>query len=468
MSGVWAPERRALTVGLLLTVTLVAFESLSVATIMPIVGRELDGLALYGWVFSAFFLGDLVGIVAAGAQADRGSLVTPFVAGLGLFAVGLIIDGLAPSMAALVVGRATQGLGAGAVPTVAYVAIGRRYPDAIRPVMFANLSTAWVVPGLVGPAVAGLVADHLSWRFVFLGLVPLVVIGLVITAPALRDPVAAAVQPRAEPAPEPLRGADTVRQRILPAIRVAVGAALLLGGLTTRDLLSIALAVVGVAIGLPALVRLVPRGTLRAARGLPTVILIRGVATFAMFGAEAFLPLTLVSLRGASATEAGLALTAATLTWTAGSWIQARLMASWGALRLIRVGLIAVTIGVAGVATVLLPFVPVEVAVIAWGLTGLGMGLAYSPISLTVLRDAPLGEEGTATAAMQLCDVLGTALGTGLGGAIVAAGIALLIEPQVYLGLAFGISTAVAALGVALTPRMRPVPASPAGRAALP
>src|SRR5574337_615979 len=419
VSGVWAPERRALTVGLLLAVTLVAFESLSVATIMPIVGRELDDLALYGWVFSAFFLGDLVGIVAAGAQADRGSLVPPFVIGLGLFAVGLVIDGSAPTMAVLVVGRAIQGLGAGAVPTVAYVAIGRRYPDAIRPVMFASLSTAWVVPGLVGPAVAGLVADHLTWRFVFLGLIPLVLIGLAITAPALRGDVSGPVSPDRPRA---------VRERVVPAIRVAVGAALVLGGLTTHDLLSLGLAAVGVVVGLPALLRLVPRGTLRAARGLPTVILIRGVATFAMFGAEAFLPLTLVTLRGASATEAGLALTAATLTWTAGSWLQARQMATWGAQRLIRLGLFGLTVGVAGVATVLVPGVPVEMAVVSWGLAGLGMGL---------------------------------------GGAIVAAGAALLIAPQAYLGLAFGISMVVAALGVALTPRMRPAPATLSGRAAL-
>ncbi|MGH2467756.1 MAG: MFS transporter [Candidatus Limnocylindrales bacterium] len=448
-AGVWAPERRALTVGLLLTVTLVAFESLSVATIMPLVGRELDGLALYGWVFSAFFLGDLVGIVAAGAQADRGSLARPFILGLGLFALGLVIDGLAPSMAVLVLGRSIQGFGAGAVPTVAYVAIGRRYPDAIRPVMFASLSSAWVVPGLAGPAVAGLVADHATWRYVFLGLLPLVAVAMALTTPALRDP---------GPVPSITAGTGPVEplwRRLVPAIRVAAGAALVLGALTARDLLSVGLGIGGVAIGLPALRRLVPAGTLSAARGLPTVILLRGVATFGFFGAEAFLPLTLVSVRGASATEAGLALTAATLTWTAGSWIQARLMHSWGAARLIRAGLVGVTIGVLGVATILASAVPVEVGVAAWGLAGFGMGLAYSPISLTVIRDAPAGQEGSATAAMQLCDVLGTALGTGLGGAIVAAGIALAIEPHQYLAVAFAISVAAAAFGLALTPRMR-------------
>ena len=69
--GLWSPERRSLTLGLVLTITLVAFEALAVSTIMPIVARELGGLDLYGWVFSAFFLGNLLGIVVAGILIDR-------------------------------------------------------------------------------------------------------------------------------------------------------------------------------------------------------------------------------------------------------------------------------------------------------------------------------------------------------------------------------------------------------------
>src|SRR5512135_1939579 len=123
--GVWAPERRALTVGLVLVVTLVAFEALAIATILPVVSRELGELRLYGWVFSAFMLASLVGIVLAGTWADRVPLGWPMLAGLAFFAAGLVIGGTAPSMAVLVAGRAVQGLGAGVVPAVAYVAISR-------------------------------------------------------------------------------------------------------------------------------------------------------------------------------------------------------------------------------------------------------------------------------------------------------------------------------------------------------
>src|SRR3984957_13550293 len=145
--GIWAPAHRPLTVGLELAVTFVAFEALAVATILPVVGRQLGDLRLYGGVFRAFLPASLIGIVLAGTLADRVPLGQPMLAGLVLFAVGLIIGGAAPDMLVLVAGRAVQGLGAGVVPAVAYVAISRCYAEEARPRMFAVLSTAWVVPG---------------------------------------------------------------------------------------------------------------------------------------------------------------------------------------------------------------------------------------------------------------------------------------------------------------------------------
>src|ERR1700758_2343100 len=185
--GIWAPARRPLTVGLVLAVTFVAFETLAVATILPVVGRHLGDLRLYGWVFSAFLLASLIGIVLAGTLADRVPLGRPMLAGLGLFALGLVVGGTAPDMVVLVAGRAVQGLGAGVVPAVAYVAISRCYPEQSRPRMFAVLSTAWRVPGLAGPGIAALVPEAVGWRWVFLGLIPLVVAAGVLVVLALRN-----------------------------------------------------------------------------------------------------------------------------------------------------------------------------------------------------------------------------------------------------------------------------------------
>src|SRR5579859_6786463 len=141
--GLMAPQRRALTTGLVLTITFIASEALAVVTVMPVVARDLGGLSLYGWVFSGFMLGSVVGIVAAGREVDRRGPAVPFVAGVVLFTCGLAVAGLAPSMGVLVAGRVLQGLGAGAVPSVAYASIGRTMTGPLRAQMMAVLSTAW-------------------------------------------------------------------------------------------------------------------------------------------------------------------------------------------------------------------------------------------------------------------------------------------------------------------------------------
>src|SRR3954452_15648212 len=96
--GLWSPRYRSLTLGLVLTITLVASEALAVATILPDVRDDLGGIRLYGWVYSAFMLSSMVGIVAAGRAADRRGPAQPYLAGLVLFAAGLVVGGLAPSM----------------------------------------------------------------------------------------------------------------------------------------------------------------------------------------------------------------------------------------------------------------------------------------------------------------------------------------------------------------------------------
>ena len=174
--GVLAAAYRATSIGLFLVITLVGFEAMAIATVMPRVSRDLDGIGLYGWVFSAFLLASLLGIVIAGRLADRYGPERPFLAGLVLFSAGLVIGGLTPSMAVLVLGRAVQGFGAGVIPAVLYVVVGRAYPSRLQPRMFALMSTAWVLPSLFGPPIAVLIATTLGWRWVFLALLPIVAI----------------------------------------------------------------------------------------------------------------------------------------------------------------------------------------------------------------------------------------------------------------------------------------------------
>jgi MFS family permease len=408
-------------------------------------------------------LGSVVGIVAAGREADRRGPAIPFVAGLVLFGAGLAVAGLAPSMGVLVAGRVLQGLGAGAVPSVAYAAIGRSFPGPLQARMMAVLSTAWVVPGLAGPAVAAEVAHVFGWRWVFLGLLPVVAVAGAIAVPALV---------RLGPP-----GAGPVQEhQLIHGVVVAAGATMILAGLTliagsgsvaagTAATVGTAaggaaLIVAGVAAGLPSLRRLVPAGTLTARPGLPATILSRGLLTFAFFGADAYVTLAITAVRHRSPLLAGIAVTGATLGWTAGAWVQARLSETWQGRRFVRTGLVIVLAGIAGMVLVLQPSVPVAVGLAAWTVAGLGMGLAYAPLSLMMLRHAPPGREGRASASLNLADVLGTALGIGVGGAAVAAG----AGRNLPLGItaAFAVSAAVGVVALMVTRRL------PAGTASSP
>jgi MFS family permease len=406
--GIWAPDRRALTVGLVLAVTFVAFEALAVATILPVVGRSLGDLRLYGWVFSAFLLASLIGIVVAGTLADRVPLGQPMLAGLALFAAGLVIGGAAPDMAVLVAGRAVQGLGAGVVPAVAYVAISRCYPEQSRPRMFAVLSTAWVVPGLAGPGIAAGVAAAAGWRWVFLGLIPLVIAAGVLVVLALRHVPA-------------LASPSTAAVPYLAVLGVAAGAGITLAALDSGVIaVAVAGALGGALLLTVSLRRLTPPRYLTARPGLTATILSRGLLTCCFFAGDAYVPYAIVTVRQAPTALAALALTGGTLTWTAGAWAQARYLARYGPRRLVRLGECLVLVGLAVMCAALLPSVPPALAIVAWALAGGGIGTAYAPLSVTTLDRAAPGEEGHATSALQLCDVLGQALGTGVAGAIVA------------------------------------------------
>jgi MFS family permease len=451
--GIWAPQRRALTLGLVTTITLVAFEALAVITVLPVVSRDLHGLRLYGWVTSAFFLTTLLATVVAGERADRHGPAPVFVTAVALFAVGLAVGGLAPSMPVLVLARGLQGLGAGAVPAVVYASVGRTYPEALRPRLFAVTSSAWVVPGIIGPAISALVASRFGWRAVFLGLLPLVLVAAALTVPALRR-VGTPPRPAEPDGGSP--GRPGGRGLLADAVLVAAGTGLVLGGLTERaPLLGAALVAAGLAVGVRPLVRVLPAGTLRARRGLPVAVLMRGLLTFTFFGADTYVPLAITSVRGRSTAVASLAVTAATLAWTSAAWVQERRARVTSGRRMVTTGMLVVVAGIGCSIVALHPAVPVALAVAGWGIGGFGIGLAYSPISVLVLRHAPAGQEGRATGSMQLADNLGVALGAGLGGALVAAGDAAGWRPGAGIAAAFGLA-AVVGLGAALVARRLP------------
>lgn len=447
-TGVWAPARRRLTTGLVLTITLVAFEALAISTVLPVVSDDLGGLGLYGWIFSGFFLGSLLGIVVAGRLADTRGTALPFTVGLALFTAGLVAGGLAPSMGFLVAARVAQGIGAGAIPAIAYASVGRAYPPALRPRVFAVFSSAWVIPGLVGPAASSAIAGAFGWRAVFLALLPLVALAAAITLPALTR-VAAPAGTAAVPV-VPGEGGRAA------ALALTLGVTAVLVAANGPPLpVALGLAAGGVPLAVRSFVRIVPAGTLRLAAGIPAAIAVKGILTFSFFGADAYVSLTFQEVRDQPTWVAGAALTSATVAWTAAAWVQERVIHRTGPRRLVCLGLLLVAAGIVGMVAVL-GSLPIPLAVPIWGIAGFGIGLAYSPISVTVLGLAQAGREGAASASVQLCDVLGTALGTGAAGALVALGEAEAWAPRRALELAFALTAVTAVLGALAARRLPP------------
>ncbi|MEO8539423.1 MAG: MFS transporter [bacterium] len=408
--GIFRGQRAGLTVGLLMAVTIVAFEALAVSTVIPKAERDLGHLELYGWVFSGFLLATVVGIAWSGEQADRYGPGRPLAFGMGLFGIGLVIAGLAPSMYVLVFGRIIQGLGGGALPAVVYVVIGRGYPESLRPRMLAMLASAWVIPGFIGPAIGGAIAEWISWRATFLMIVPLLPLTAMLTLPAIY---------RLGP-PENIVRNPT---RLPHAIRLALSGGIALGGVATGNvLLGTPLVIAGLALGIPSLRKLLPEGTLRARPGMPAAIAGNGFLNVAFFSADAFIPYLVTTYRGYSTFIGGLSVTSATLSWTAGSWLQERFATSTSRATRASIGGGIVAVGIAATSFGISDAMPGAVVALTWAIAGLGIGIAYPTFSLEMMADTPHGREGEVSSAMKLTETLSGALGIGVAGGIVAAG----------------------------------------------
>jgi hypothetical protein len=265
----------------------------------------------------------------------------------------------------------------------------------------------------------------------------------------------------------PPAASEARQHRLTDGLRTAAGATMILAGLSVAAgsgasrssaagsgaiVAGLVLIAAGGAAGLPALRRLVPPGTLTGRPGLPATIASRGLLTFAFFGADAYVTLAVTAVRHRSPVVAGLAVTGATVAWTAGAWTQARLSDVWEGRRLVRIGLVIILAGIAGMVLVLQPAVPVAEGLAAWTVAGLGMGLAVAPLSLMMLQKALPGQEGQASASLNLTDVLGTAIGIGVGGAAVAATAGS--DLRLGITLAFAAAAAVALVALAFTARL--------------
>ncbi|WP_245658816.1 MFS transporter [Microtetraspora malaysiensis] len=427
---VFSQRYRALGVGMVAIIMLIAFEYLAVATAMPVVAQRLDGMALYGLAFNASLVASVMATLVGGRWSDARGPLVPLWTGLAGFGGGLLLAGTAQNMEVFVAGRFLQGLGGGLFSVALYVLIDRVYPAEMHPKVFSLLSAAWVVPSLVGPAITGVVVQHVGWRWVFLGVPMIAAPAAVFLWRGLADyrrtrtaPAAAGLDlgddSGAATGDAPAAAATGTRKfaiKLVWGVVVATGATLMQYGSGSG---AVPLLITGLAVLAVALPRLLPKGTLRVARGVPAVVALRGLAAGAFFAAEVFVPLVLTTGRGLSPTEAGLALTGGALFWSTGSWIQGRKPRDRRLILRTGTSLIATAILLAGL--MVFPSVPVLVGFLGWCVGGLGMGLTYPTLSVLILKLSPPAEKGANSASLSIGESVYSVVAVAVTGAISTA-----------------------------------------------
>lgn len=436
-SELFGPDRRATTLGLVLLISLIAFEAMGVGTAMPALVADLGDVSMYAWPFVAFTAAAVFGTVLGGRWCDRAGPRVPLVAGPTLFGIGLLVAGTAGTMEQLLAGRLLQGLGAGANGVAVYVLIALVYAEGARPAVFALISSAWVLPSLIGPPVAGVVTDLVSWHWVFLGLVPLVALAVVLVIPAVRrlgDPTGDAAAPR--------------RGLIAAAGAAAVGVSALSWAAQQTGWIAAAVAGVAVVLLVPAVPRLLPRRVFRAGRGIPTVVVARGLLAGVFFTVNSYLPLMLNGTHGWSLAAAGIPLIVGSLGWSAAAAWQGR-RPELSRSRLLGTGFALLAVGTAGLLLVAPAWGVAWLSVPFWALAGVGMGLGFSSVSFLLLQQSEPSAVGFHSSAAQIADQLMTATMIGLGGALLAS----LAGPAVALPVLVAALAGLAVLGAVLAGR---------------
>jgi MFS family permease len=436
---VFVGERGRLTAGLLILEALVAVEFMVVAAILPAVQRDLQGLQLYGWTFTALTLASFGAVPIAGRLTDRLGPRSILGAAVGIYGAGLVLAATAPSMLVLVIARFVQGIGGGGLYVVSLATVAKTYPERIRPRVMALLASMWILPGLLGPPVGAAIAETVGWRWAFVAPLPLIALGATLVMPSLRGVSVSE---------------DRSRLPVVASLVLMVGAGSVLAGLTDLSWWSVPLIVVGLAVTIRALRRITPPGTLTARRGVPAASAAAFLASAAFFATDGFVTLMLTETRGLSIGVASVVLTASALAWATGSWWQSRVIRRLGARRITALGAAMIGAGAAVVVIGLLD-VPVVVPYVGWAIGSVGMGIVWPTIPLAVMAEVAEGREAGELSSTILMDYLGVGIGAGLGGASVALADAGTVTIEAGLAGAFAVGVLAAAL-LALVARRLP------------
>tara|TARA_B100002003_G_scaffold250303_2_gene289270 strand:- start:5307 stop:6653 length:1347 start_codon:yes stop_codon:yes gene_type:complete len=399
--------------GLILAVSLHAFDELVLTIALPTIVHDLGGSDWYGISLASYILASLISVVWAGTSIDQRGPVRIFLIGYALFAIGLVLAALSTTMMEFVMARAMQGLGGGISWTIAYSITNIVIPSHQRPRMIAWLDSAWLIPSLLAPTAGGYIVDYLDWHWVFMGQLPFLLIAAAILYPHLK--------PLAKNQPATTK--STSVNDLWQAIRIAAGAGLLITIMAKPiDWLWLLAIPVSLMIAWRPLVTVMPRGFMLIRPGLAASVMLLFLIEVAFFLADLFLPLMMIEVRQLSSSVTGLAFTCCAITWVGASFFQAWLSSRLTVHQSLMAGGVFSLIGIALLASLLYPQVPFWMIYVAWGVEGFGMGLAFNTAFSATMDYTKKGEEGATSTATGIAGSLSMGLAAGIGGAIVNHG----------------------------------------------
>ncbi|HEY6259379.1 MAG TPA: MDR family MFS transporter [Xanthobacteraceae bacterium] len=418
-------EIRLVFYGLMLGGFLSAVNQTIVATALPTIGRDLGDFSSLSWVIIAYLLSSTVVAPLYGKLSDIHGRRAMMLAALGLFVAGSAAAAVAPNMAMLIAARTLQGIGGGGIPPLVQTTVADMVTPRERGHYQAYMGTAWVVAGVVGPALGGIIADRLHWSLIFWLNVPLGLIAALLTMSSMKR------LPRHE-RPHKL---DMPGAALMTAAAIALLLVLTTGGTRFPWGSPTIFGLIGACLLLTWLFGL------RLARAdepfLPLTVLANPVmrqgtlatscALGVMTGFMIYLPLYYQLVHKLSATDSGLALIPVVIFTTPGAMMSGRSMMY---LRHYKVSALAgLSLTIAAVAALVWwPAMPLAGAVVAAGLIGFGVGSVF-PIATVSIQNAVLRHEvGTATGAMNFFRALASALVVAVMGAIVLAGLGVTPE----------------------------------------
>ena len=398
---------------LCLAIWLHAANSMLAATTLPAAVEEIGGLRLIGWAFALYMMGSIVAATAISACVASQGLRRTMLASALVYTLGCVMCATAPVMPGLLVGRAVQGLGGGALVALVFIAQDRFFPNRLVPRIIACLSVVWMVSALCGPLIGGAFATAGLWRLAFWSFAAQ---GLVL---------AAAVQPLLAR----VRADTALEARPIPVARLALVAGAILaisaaGTVTSAGFAAVLLLCGGACLGLfvardsaaAGRTRLLPNHATDLAHPVGCGIAMTLVLCLCMMSFLVYGPILLIRLYGLTPLEAGLVVVTESLGWTAGAFFLSGLAAAQEG-RLFRAGSGLLLAGLAGLAW-FMPHGPLWLVVVSAFLGSAGFGMMWGYIIRRVVAQAGRDDRDRAASLLPSAQQTGFALGAALTGII--------------------------------------------------